>query len=355
MSTFHPPLPRLKGRTVAVVAAVWLLYTVLYSLMVVRSGGGGSFAEIFSGQVVWNTIRAVAILPVWWLMARTLAEVAWWWRLPLHGVLAPAYGWFGAAMLVVLIRLQAPPEVVAQVEAVQQWIMIEGMTLYVVQVAVIRALLSQRRLRWREQQAAELMALARTRELAALKAQISPHFLFNTLNAISATVVAQPEAAREMIADLAELMRYALDSSRREWVPLGEEVDFIESYLRMERHRFSDRLEVAIAVDPAVREVPVPPMILQPLVENAIKHGLAPSEAGSTVRLHIEGQPAHVAIALEDTGGGAKSGTTAGAGIGLANTRARLERLYGPAAAFKAAPLAPHGFRVSFHIPQPTS
>ena len=158
-----------------------------------------------------------------------------------------------------------------------------------------------------------------------------------------------------MLAGLGGLLRYALDSSRREWVPLAEEVDFVQAYLAVERRRFPDRLAVRYDIDPAALEVPVPPMLLQPLVENAVRHGIAPSEAGGTITVRIAAAEGGLDVSVADTGVGAGAPASGdGAGIGLAHTDARLRRLYGPDAALHATPRSP-GFEVRFRLPQSAS
>lgn len=174
--------------------------------------------------------------------------------------------------------------------------------------------------------------------MAALQNQINPHFLFNTLNSISSLVRFDPDTAREMILKLATILRRLLNSTDS-FVPLNEEVAFIDNYLDIEVVRFGrDKLKVIKELDPASLEVMVPSMILQPLVENSIKHGLAPKVEGGSITLRSRLIKSRLVIEVEDDGVGmgatqlvARNGI-AGAGIGMANVAERLQVLYGDAA-----------------------
>jgi LytS/YehU family sensor histidine kinase len=237
------------------------------------------------------------------------------------------------------------------------WILFGTLTIYAIQFALYHLVRNVQRLRIKGQQATELLATAREQELAALKAQINPHFLFNTLNSISATLRRNPEQAREMIAKLSGMMRYALDGADRDLVPLRDEIDFARRYLDLEHHRFSDRLtaEVDINTDDDALDTPVPPMVLQPLVENALRHGIAPSEEGGTVTVEVTTESERIEVRVEDTGVGPGDEDPLSASensTGLANTSTRLQHTYGPDAALHTAENDPTGFRIRFSIPR---
>ena len=189
------------------------------------------------------------------------------------------------------------------------------------------------RFRERESAASELKAQLAQARLEALKMQLHPHFLFNTLHTISGLVRAgDRRPAVNMIAGLSELLRRALDSADEQEVALGEELKFVELYLDIQLVRFSDRLMVRKDIAPETLEALVPNMLLQPLVENAIRHGVSPCESPGTISIsaYRSGQMLHVEVS--DDGPGLQSGWRLGegGGIGLANTAERLKRLYGP-------------------------
>ena len=178
--------------------------------------------------------------------------------------------------------------------------------------------------------------------MAALQNQINPHFLFNTLNSISSLVRFDPDTAREMILKLATILRRLLHSTDS-FVPLREEVEFIDNYLDIEVVRFGDKLKVVKDLDPASLEAMVPSMLLQPLVENSIKHGLAPKVEGGSITLRSRVIKSRLVVEVEDDGVGIGSApglirelghadNLAGMGIGMANVAERLKVLYGDAA-----------------------
>src|SRR5256886_6166780 len=165
-------------------------------------------------------------------------------------------------------------------------------------------------------------------KLDALRSQLRPHFLFNTLNAISVLAGKDADKTQRMLLRLSSLLRRSLDEEAHE-VPLRQELAFLEDYLDIQRVRFGDKLQVRLDVDPAVLDVRVPVFLLQPLVENALKHGVS-DDGSSFVALAASRTGGMLRLVLEDDGGGPR-GSERGAreGVGLSNTRARLEQLYG--------------------------
>lgn len=207
-----------------------------------------------------------------------------------------------------------------------------------------------RQVKEKEQREVQLIALAREAELRALKAQINPHFLFNTLNTIASLIHTHPEQAEETVERLAEMFRYLLNDSERRLVPLEEELAFVGGYLEIERARFGERLRVTRQVDPDVLRVPVPSLILQPLVENAVQHGRgADGSVDLTIRAGASGD--EVLIAIADLGRGMDPGHGVGWGVGLRNVDDRLCKTYGPAYALCIEANNPHGTVVSLRIP----
>ncbi|HYR90207.1 MAG TPA: histidine kinase [Terriglobia bacterium] len=199
----------------------------------------------------------------------------------------------------------------------------------------------------------ELRELTARAQMQALQAQINPHFLFNTLNVLANLIHTNPEKAERITEELAEIFRYALESTRAEWVSLDDELRFLESYLEIEKARFEERLAYSFDVDPAVRSLKIPPMILQPLVENAVKHGISPKVEGGEVRVTARADADRLVVLVEDSGVGhqAKS-RQRGSGIGLNNVRARLEHVYGEAGTLQLQERTPAGTRVLLVLPQ---
>lgn len=350
------PSPQITGRGIGIVAGLWLLYTVLLATIVTRAEGA-PFIGALIGQFFESLTMALASVPVWWIVVRRMDETHWGWVLAAHAVLAPLYAWGTVEAFIGMVQLGAPEGTVETLLGRYPWLLVTHGTLYVIQFALYHLVRSVQRLRLKEQQATELLARAREQELAALKAQINPHFLFNTLNSISATLRRNPEQAREMIAKLSGMMRYALDGADRDLVPLRDEIDFTRRYLDLEHHRFSDRLtaEVNIDADEDALDTPVPPMVLQPLVENALRHGIAPSEEGGSVTVQVTTENDRIQVCVEDTGVGPGEENPLSASensTGLTNTSTRLQHTYGPDAALHTAENEPTGFRVRFSIPR---
>jgi signal transduction histidine kinase len=204
-----------------------------------------------------------------------------------------------------------------------------------------------------ELQSAELRAQLMRAQMSALKMQLQPHFLFNTLNAIM-VLVRQQDAARaeEMLGRLGDLLRCVLDEGEAQEVPLHRELDYVRLYLSIEQVRFDERLKVAITIDPAVLDAAVPHMALQPIVENAVRHGIARTSRAGTIQISASAAAESVVIRVIDDGPGL-SGIDGpeGWGIGLANTRARLAQLYGDAASLSMYDGAP-GAIVTMTLPR---
>jgi sensor histidine kinase YesM len=210
-----------------------------------------------------------------------------------------------------------------------------------------------RKLRERELQTTRLQGQLAQAQLQVLKMQLHPHFLFNTLNTISALIHQNVDVADRMIARLGEMLRVTLENSGTQEVPLCQEVDFIQAYLEIEKARLGDRLAVTFNIDPEVSGALVPNLILQPLVENAIRHGIAPYSRPGRIELNARREVDNLFVEIKDNGPGLapsqKSSTRTG--LGLANTRARLEQLYPALHRLEISNGANNGFAVTLLIP----
>jgi signal transduction histidine kinase len=201
-------------------------------------------------------------------------------------------------------------------------------------------------------QSSELARQLAAAQLSALKMQLQPHFLFNTLGAIMVLIQQEKTAQAEaMVARLGDLLRLTLDDVEAQEVPLWRELDFLRLYLSIEQVRFEDRLRVRVAADPGVSEAVVPHMVLQPIVENAVRHGLGQSEDAVTIDVSATVADSKLALIVADDGPGLPSAGSAPAGIGLTNTRSRLARLYGPDASLVVENGMPRGVRVIITLP----
>lgn len=230
-----------------------------------------------------------------------------------------------------------------------------NLAVYAVIVCAWHAFDYARQLRERERHALELSARLAQAQLQTLRMQINPHFLFNSLNAVSSLMLKDVMAANKMISRLAEVLRMALDSSDQQEVPLEQEITFLRKYLEIEQIRFGDRLQLSIEIDPSTCQAIVPTLILQPLVENAIQHAIEPQTSAGQIQLSSSLQNGRLLLLVTDNGPGLKTienSPTSGPGrIGLNNTQERLRKLYGEEQEFALRQNQEGGVTASISIP----
>jgi LytS/YehU family sensor histidine kinase len=209
------------------------------------------------------------------------------------------------------------------------------------------------RFREREVRAAQLESQLAQAQLQALKMQLHPHFLFNTLNAISSLMHMDVEAADRMMSRLSDLLRLTLDGAGKQMVTLKEEIDYLNHYLEIEKIRFENRLTVRLNIAPETLDAQVPTLILQPLVENAIKHGIAPHTATGCVEVSAQTKNGILQLQVKDNGSGFnKAGKPSfQEGLGISNTRSRLQKLYGTSFEFDISNGATQGAVVAVPFP----
>lgn len=228
-----------------------------------------------------------------------------------------------------------------------------NLLIYWVIVSVSHALDYYRQSQERALRAAELEKRLAQAKLQSLQMQLNPHFLFNALNAISSLMHKDVEEADRMLASLSRLLRTSLDRTDEHEIGLQEEIAFLRRYLEIEQTRFGRRLQVTFDLAPGVETALVPNLVLQPLVENAIKHGIERMSGAGEIHIRAARADAGPTLVLEveDNGPGLPGGRPTREGVGLANTRARLRELYGPAHRFEFNPAQPRGLRVRIEIP----
>ncbi len=313
-----------------------------------------------SGKAPWGTILKLS-LGEWYVWA-AIAPIVIWLARRLdfragHRVWSVA-GHFPASLVCTFVKLNAE-------DLVRQYVLgIPGRTNIVSKlhltfltywgiVGVTLAMDAARRARERELRASQLEARLAEARLEMLRMQLHPHFLFNTLHAISALVHEDPEAADRMIAALSDLLRMALESAAEQEVPLRQELDFLNRYLEIQQMRFGDRLGVKLDAAAETLDVLVPNMMIQPLVENAIRHGIAPRAEGGALEISSRRRGERLAIEICDDGPGLPQNSIEG--IGLTNTRARLAHLYGNEQHFAIENREGRGACVRLEIPWRTN
>ncbi len=302
--------------------------------------------EFINNVGVDYTLKALLTYPIWWLLIRKLKKWKNSKKVLLHVVLLPVFvlGWqqlyYAVSELLGFGHLNGPASV---------WDIYIPALFYTLQFGVIHSynyfIENQQKMRLE----GELRTAALKSELSALKAQLNPHFLYNVFNAISATVPAENEKTRQLIAELSDLFRYQLKASQVEKVTLREELSFVKKYLELEKERFQERLKIDIDVDEQILDELVPPMLLQPLVENSVKHGLSSLIQGGMISIVIKRKADKLAFEITDTGVGIQDKTNIfDKGIGLNNTKLRLEKMYQTTLELKDN--SPKGLKISFAI-----
>lgn len=226
-----------------------------------------------------------------------------------------------------------------------------NLLIYGVIVSVSHAIDYYRKYHERTVQALELEKHLTEARLQSLLRQLKPHFLFNSLNGIASLMYSDVAAADKMLVRLSELLRIAMAHSGAPMTTLREEIAFLEKYLEIERIRFRDRLEVGFAIDPTTLDARIPSLVLQPIVENAIRHGIEPHTRTGRIRLLATRAGGDLVLTVSDNGAGLPPGGFTREGIGTANTRARLAEMYGPRHRLEFRNEPEGGLRVTIAIP----
>ncbi len=336
------------------------LFTTLQILVSFKWWGKASdltYREaILSGAATWYPWLVLA--PFVFLVCRRFRfdGETWGWSAAVH---LPSSFLFGAAWTLLRWALSYIPwvdEMPLSLERIAVAHFYLWFLAYWILVGVHEAWRNYRRFTEGELRASQLEARLAQAQLEVLKGQLHPHFLFNTLHAISTLIHRDPDAADEMLAQLSDLLRMTLATVGVQEVPLQQELEFLRRYLDIQQTRFADRLRVVVDVPADTLDVKVPNQVLQPLVENAIHHGVDARRGDGLVEIRARAEGDMLRLEVRDDGPGLRSTPgaapkPAGSGIGLSNTRARLHELYGPKSALELADYPAGGTLVSLLIP----
>jgi hypothetical protein len=329
----HPILGHFR-RLVLYLAAWGPISAVLTYLFVAL--GGMTWSLALSLSIPLCLYYAFVCLSAWYVCRNIRLEnsASWLTHFAAAAVAGTVWKAVATGLAIALASTHYFPGARAQVDRQGPLIWAMGTFLYLLSTALFYILLSNQAAHEAEKDRVEARALARESELKALKAQVNPHFIFNCLNSISALTANDPARAREMCILLAEFLRKALGLGEKTQISLEEELDLIHAYLSVEQIRFGVRLKFEEKIDADARSSTIPPLLLQPLIENAIRHGIATLTEGGWVRLEVTSRmPERLSIEVRNNFD-AEAPRKPGAGIGLKNVRGRLDTTYGNRARF---------------------
>jgi two-component system, LytTR family, sensor kinase len=362
--------PQMRQR-LRLVGVIWLGWTIAGLFYIIQDavprlyrGGAVPWKYVFVGWMAGMYVCAALTPAVLWLGDRWPIER----RFTYAGLHLPASVVFSilATMIEVPILLllgvypaKTPPTIVTGIKIFLSWGIQGGVIRYWAVIVLQAVYRSQKQTKVRERetfelkvQASELAQQLATAQLSALKMQLQPHFLFNTLGAIVVLIQQQKTTQAEaMVEKLSDLLRLTLEDVEAQEVPLWRELEFLRLYLSIEQIRFEDRLKVRIVPTAALSDILVPHMLLQPIVENAVRHGLGQSEEAVTVEVAASSNNGSVTLVVSDDGPGLLSAIPGNFGIGLTNTKNRLTRLYGDNARLTVEQAENRGVRVTITLP----
>ena len=348
----NPPQLTLKG--LGATAIIGLAYSVLYALVLANTGNI-SVSGIFFNTAVRFSTKFLILLGCWWFVFRVLHNYNFWVKIASHAILASIYAflWFYSYSIAYVLYIGVNLSRAETFIGIPYWIALTALFEYLIVFSVLHMFYSSQQLREQERQASELEKLATEQQISNLKAQLNPHFMFNTLNSINAMGGLNLEESRNMVSKLSDMLRYSMKSFDEEWVPLKDEVIFIRKYLELEKYRFCKRLEYEIIVDKKLEQFEVSPLSIQPIVENAVRHGIAPIAQGGRVTLSIKKHGEHIHVEVDDTGAGLPDdfNPKSDFGIGLGNTNTYLQTKYGEEYGIRIEQKQLCGTTVSFKIP----
>ena len=340
---------------------IGLVFTLQFYFASYRSERPTPFLDALYMQMIWAYLFALATPLVLWAVTRMPLERDNWVRsallhLPLSivlGVILTALG-----RVLIWLRWGWPLGRPLTLESITRFVVAnftEAIGIYLLIALTGYAFSYYRRFREGQVRTLQLEAQLSQAQLHALKMQLHPHFLFNTLHSISALLNKDAEAARKMITRLGDFLRLTLENSGSQEVTLRQEMEFLSCYLEIERIRFQDRLVTHMDVAQQTLDAKVPNLILQPIVENAIRHGIAPRSTQGLIEIEAKQRNGRLRIQIRDNGPGLSTHRTSEnvfkKGLGLANTETRLEQLYGPAHSFNLRNNPDGGLIVTLEIP----
>lgn len=320
-----------RRRLPLIYGGIWIIVVIIHTLILVFGQDTDHVAAI-TEAVIFNTAFALIGVGLWYMVRYSdLNSRSWLELLFVHltGVTVVILVWVVPAFQILKLIFRDNPEYVEFLDETLTIRIVSGIVYYFIIVTIAYLIVNIRNLRDQQKKEEELQHLLKDAELSMLRFQINPHFLFNSLNSISALTITRPQEAHKMVLLLSDFMRYSLESSGKAMSTLGKEVDHCNQYLSIEQIRFGDRLNVEISADESLYMFPVPSMLLQPLVENSVKHGLNDSECGIFITLKAMSENGNLIIEVVNPVSSIGLKSVAGTGTGLKNISERLGNIYG--------------------------
>ena len=341
-------------RSILLYTGIWTLICLGQALVVSASGLAFPYALVDS--LIFNIIMAFLLIPLWYpVRFGRGAGKNWRSRLITLSILA---------CIIICIWLLAAyglcyfigPDHIDYLQFLQDslwWRWLQGLLYYIIMVLVYYLCLYVEQLNQKADNEIHLHKLIKDGELNLLKSQINPHFLFNSMNSVNALILKNPDQAQSMLVALSDYLRYAVQSTQRVYACLADEMENIRRYLSIEQLRFGEKLQYEARIEPSCLEEKVPTMLLQPLFENAVKHGVYESLETVRILFTAKKEQGFLHLALSNNYDANGVSVKKGSGTGLQNTRERLRLLYGPEAAMQVK-AEPPLFTVEIKIALPS-
>lgn len=323
-----------------------ILYHVTLWIYLGTTNQWYNFKDFLNWGGIDHFLKLLLGIPIWWLIFRKMWDFPFYQRMLVHVITLPLFVFCWQQLYYLVIENL---KLYHHTGSKQIWDIYISTLFYILQFGLLHAYSHFRDNQENIERQAVLQQAVLRSELSALKAQLNPHFLYNILNTISASIPVELEQTRQLIAELSDLFRYQLRVSNFETVTLREELEFTSKYLDLEKARFEERLLVEIIVDEMLLNEPVPPLILQPIVENAVKHGISPQISGGKITISVLKKTEGLHFTITDTGAGAADkNRLLNKGVGLTNTEMRLNKMFGTSLIFTDN--EPQGLCVQFSL-----
>lgn len=346
-----------KSRFLLWAFLLWTVWVVFYAIIMDLQLADVNFPIALISSANFNYIFAFISVLIWKICKRLPFD-----KFPvavlsfLHFILAILFSVLWITVVFGLWILVQGIEVLelVQIETFLGWQILFGMIMYFFTAGVFYTIIYYRSLKQQQLQEAELKILTRDAELKALKLQMNPHFLFNSLNSINALITQDPPLARKMIAGLSDLLRVSLENKDKLIIPLKEELELVRKYIAIEHIRFQDKMEYIEHVDPELLTKPFPAMLIQPLIENAVKHGIANSRTGGKIEVTLQLKDSRIRGIVQNRGDDQNNTNQIqnnDIGSGLNNILQRLDRLYGKEYSWEIERTDPALYKIIFEIP----